>query len=198
MADAITHLFWDTCVFCALLYDQQQSHDINSIQQYIQEAKDGKHRIYTSSLVFAEIVPSYLKNGSFQEFIEDMQGATVIIDASTNVMNRAGILRDLPYKKEKSTNRRLATADAIILSSCLFLKDELGVTVAHFHTFDDGKHRNRETGNKMVPLLSYQEWCEGFTTDQLKIAHPLISLSRVKPIHPSPGLFNGAPKKPGT
>jgi len=36
--------------------------------------------------------------------------------------------------------------------------------------------------------------CEDFTTDQLKIAQPAISPSRVKPIHPSPGLFNGARK----
>jgi predicted nucleic acid-binding protein len=195
MADAITHLFWDTCVFCALLYDQHQAYDVKSIEQYLEEARAGKHQIYTSSLVFAEIVPSAIKKngvGSFQQFLDDLQGAAIIIDAFPNVMHRAGLLRDLPYKKANMSQRRLATTDAIMLASCLFLKEAMGVAVDHFHTFDDGKKKGLE--GRMVPLLSYQDWCENFTSDQMTIAQPVISLSRQPPIHPSPRLFSGAPK----
>ena len=192
MADAIAHVFWDSCVFCALLYDQQQAYDVNSIEQYLRDAKNNKCQIFTSSLVFAEIVPSSIKKngiGSFQQFIDDLQGSVIVIDASPNVMHAAGILRDLPYKKSNSSKRVLATTDAIMLASCLFVKDAMGVAIDHFHTYDDGKKRGRE--GKMVPLLSYQDWCEGFTADQMKISQPVINLSRQRPIYPRPELFSG-------
>jgi predicted nucleic acid-binding protein len=195
MTNGITHMFWDSCVFCALLYDQHQIYDLNSIQQYLREATEGKHRIYTSSLVFAEVVPSQIKKtgvGTFQQFIDDFQGAILVIDPSPNVMHRAGVLRDLPYKKQNAPKRRLATTDAIMLASCLYLVEALNVAVDFFHTYDDGKKKGGE--GKMVPLLSYQDWCEGFTSDQMKIAQPVINLKREKPIHPSPGLPYGSPQ----
>jgi hypothetical protein len=147
-------------------------------------------------LFFAEIVPSLIKKkevGSFLQFIDDLRGAVVVIDAYPNVMHMAGLLRDLPYKKVNAPTRRLATTDAIMLASCLFLKDAMGIAVDRFHTFDDGKRRSPSEG-KMVPLLSYQDWCNGFTVDQMKVAQPVINLNRQKPIHPSPGLFSGASK----
>jgi hypothetical protein len=42
---------------------------------------------------------------------------------------------------------------------------------------------------RMVPLLSFHEWCEGFTQDQLKVAGPVIQLSRCKPVHRAPYLL---------
>jgi predicted nucleic acid-binding protein len=187
-APAPSYLFWDSCVFTAFLRDEHGAYDVNSIAQYLTEARDGKHQIYTSSLVFAEVLPSSIKPGigSFQDFVDDFQGAIIIVDASPNVTQIAGRLRDLPYRKGTSTNRRLATPDAIMLASCVYLGEAMGIRVNAFHTFDDGRRRGPE--GRSVPLLSYHEWCEGFSVEQMRIAKPVIDLARARPIHPSPKL----------
>lgn len=111
-------------------------------------------------------------------------------------MHMAGCLKDLPYRKGKLPVRRLGTPDAIILARAVYARDQLGVSITHFHTFDDGKAKSLE-GGRMVPLLSYHEWCDGFTGDQMKIAQPVINLNRQKPIHPAPTLFGAnTPAKP--
>jgi predicted nucleic acid-binding protein len=182
-------LFWDSCVFLAFLRDQSSIYDVDSIAQYLEEARDGKCKIYTSSLVFAEVLPSSLNKpgvGSFQDWVDDLQGAIIIVDASPNVMHIAGRLRDLPYRKSNSRSRRLATPDAIMLASCLYLGQAMGVRASAFHTFDDGRGRGPE--GRSVPLLSYHEWCDGFTADQMAVAKPVIELNRCRPTHPSPKL----------
>ena len=183
------NLFWDSCVFYAYL-DHQTPHDISGIEQYLHEAKAGKHRLYASSLVLAEVVPSAITNpdvGTFQEFIDDLQGAVTIVTPSPDVMHRAALLKDLPYVKSTSKGRRLSTTDAIMLSSCLEIQDEWGLSIDAFHTFDDGKKRGLE--GKMVPLISYHEWCEDFTEAHLEIAEPAIQLRRCRPHHPAPLLL---------
>lgn len=187
-APASSNLFWDSNVFTAFLRDERGAYDVNSIARYLTEARDGKHQIYTSSIVFAEVLPSSLKPGvgSFQDFVDDFQGAIIIIDASPNVMQVAGRLRDLPYRKGTSTSRRLATPDAIMLASCVYLGETMGIRIVAFHTFDDGRRRGPE--GRSVPLLSYHEWCEGFSAEQMRIARPVIDLNRARPIHPSPKL----------
>ena len=89
--------------------------------------------------------------GSFQEFIDDFQGAIVVVDASPVVTQIAGRLRDLPYRKTGSTSRRLGTPDAIMFASCLYLNEAMGIRVNALHTFDDGKRRGPE--GRSVPLF---------------------------------------------
>ena len=68
-AAAPSNLFWDSCVFTAFLRDESGAYDVNSIAQYLTEAREGKHRIYTSSLVFAEVLPSSMKPGVLPKFL---------------------------------------------------------------------------------------------------------------------------------
>ena len=123
-------------------------------------------------------------SGTFQEFIDDLQGAVILVDPSPDVMRRAALLKDLPYKRGTSKGRRLSTTDAIMLASCIEIRDSWGVSIDAFHTFDDGKKSGLE--GKMVPLISYDKWCEGFTAEQLKIAEPAMQLNRCKPEHSEP------------
>jgi predicted nucleic acid-binding protein len=189
MADEVSHLFWDSCVFYAYLNDERAAYDVDSIAQYLQEARNGRHRIYASSLVLAEVTPSAITRqdiGSFQQFIDDLQGAVVLSDPTPNVMHAAARLKDLPYSKGNSPGRRLGTADAIMLASCLHIRDVLGVKINFFHTFDDGKKRGPE--GKMVPLISYEDWCGNMSSSQMAVAKPVIDLNRRRPIHPTPAL----------
>lgn len=191
MADTASHLFWDSCVFYAFLRDERGSYDIDSIAQYLQEAKVGKHRIYASSLVLAEVVPSAITRpdiGTFEDFLNDLQGAVTVIGPSPNVMLAAAKLKDLPYKKGISPGRRLSTPDAIMLAGCLDLIQVHGIRIDAFHTFDDGRKRDPVHG-RMVPLISYQDWCEGFAPNEMAVAQPVINLNRKPPIHPSPELL---------
>ena len=106
----MSNLFWDSCVFYAYL-DKETTHDAAGIDQYLHEAKNGTHRIYASSLVLAEVVPSAITKpdiGTFQDFIEDLQGAVTLVTPSPNVMIQAALLKDLPYKKPPSKGRRLS------------------------------------------------------------------------------------------
>jgi hypothetical protein len=105
-------------------------------------------------------------------------------------MNLAAQLKDLPYKKGNSGKRRLGTPDAIMFASCLTAQDVLGVKIDFFHTFDDGKKRGPD--GKGIPLISYEDWCEGFNNDQMRVADRVIKLNRRKPIHPRPDMFQGA------
>jgi predicted nucleic acid-binding protein len=165
-------------------------YDVRSIEQFLDEARAGHHRIYSSTIVYVEVLPSQILKpeiGSFDDFVDDLRGAAILIEASPNVMSLAGRLRDLPYRKGSSDRRRLGTPDAIMLASCIYLDESLGIE-ATFHTFDDGKKRGPE--GKSVPLLSYHEWCEGFTPEQMEYARRVITLDRRVPSHPNPRLFN--------
>jgi predicted nucleic acid-binding protein len=184
----VQELFWDSGVFTAYLCDEQEKYDIASIQKYLEEAKSGQVKIYTSTIASAEILPRRMKKaGDFEAFLEDFQGAVIAIDPSPNVMRLSGRLRDLPYKKGKSTGRQLATPDAILLATAIHLCDAYGVKLTAFHTFDGGGSKDAN-GNRSVPMLGYEHWCEGFSPEQQRIAQKVIDLNRAKPIHPEPGL----------
>jgi predicted nucleic acid-binding protein len=179
------NLFWDSCVFIAFLNNESSAYDINSIEQYLSEARSGLCRIYSSTVALAEVRPSFLVRksiGSFSEFVDDLGGAVVLIDPNPNLMDLSGRLRDLSYQKSNSKKRTLATPDAIMLATAVHLEDDLSVELTHFHTFDKGRKRGDE--GKSVPLLTYEEWCEGLENDEL--AQRVIALPRCAPIHPTP------------
>jgi predicted nucleic acid-binding protein len=180
--------FWDSGVFIAYLCDQKDIYDVLSISRYLDDAKAGDARIYTSTLASAEVLPSHLvKAGTFEEFLEDFQGAVVTIDATPNVMRLAGRLRDLPYRKGQHTHRRLGTPDSILLATALHVQEDYGVKLDAFHTFDGGGKKD-EDGNRSIPILGYEGWCDGLDADQMPFAQRVIDLPRCKPVHPEPGL----------
>lgn len=182
------NFFWDSCVFSAYLRDETHAYDIDSITQFLQEARSGDITIYTSTMSLVEILPSHMKKAeSFEEFVEDYQGAVVLVDPSPVVMTLAGRLRDLPYRKGKSLNRRLSASDAIMLATALHLERDYGTRLTAFHTFDGGGKKDIE-GSRAIPLLGYESWCEGFDAAQSALVEPLMQMNRCKPVHPKPRL----------
>lgn len=179
--------FWDSCCFIAYLNDERHAYNIDDLEQYLDEAREGKSTIYTSTLVLAEVRPSFMKShraGSFSEFMDDFGGSIVLLDATPNIMQWAGYIRDLPYSKANSNKRQLSTPDAIMLATCVHLEDDLGVKVDGFHTYDKGKRRGID--GKGIPLLTYEEWCVGFSENDF--AARAIRLNRGEPKHPEPRL----------
>lgn len=185
MADP--NYFWDSCVFSAYLCDQAEQYDIPSLEQYLDEAKAGKCSIYSSSLAMVEVLPSKMvKAEDFNAFVEDFQGAIVLIDATPNVMALAASLRDLPYRKHQS-NRVLTSPDSIMLATAVHMADAYQTPIDEFHTFDKGRKPDAD-GNRTVPMLGFEEWCDGFTDEHLVVAQPVIDLTRRMPVHPAPQL----------
>jgi predicted nucleic acid-binding protein len=188
VAEPLKHLFWDSCVFCAYLFEESV-HNPNHIEQYLSESvtsKEPKWKIYTSSLIYTEIMDSQIKKkgvGSLTAFLADLEGSVILIDPNPPVLQLAGRLKDIRYRKGESDRRRLTTGDAIMLATCLYAQDVLGVTFEAFHTLDDGR-------KKEVPLLSYHEWCEGLIGAYLRLAQRVCALNRQRPVHPEP-MFDG-------
>jgi len=188
---AVTNLFWDSNVFIAFLNDEKDIYPVPSIQQYLEDAKLGQCKIYTSSIIFSEVTPKRIAKseyGTFNDFLGDFRSQVVTIGNDPNIGSLSGELKDLQYKKGTSTTRILTTGDAIMLATALELESTYGVKIDAFHTFDNGGGPRSPEGGKGIPLLTYQEWCEGIENDPL--AKRVIGLNRCKPIHPTPNMFN--------
>jgi predicted nucleic acid-binding protein len=191
VANEPENLFWDSCILCAHLFEESV-YDIKSIAQFLLDAhgEKPKYKIYTSSLIFTEILDSAIKKkgiGTLADFLKDFEAAITLVDPTPPILQLAGKLKDIPYKKGNSDKkRRLTTGDAIMLATCLHLQDTLGVTIAAFHTYDDGGTKRE------VPLLSYHEWCEGLSGNRKKLADRVCALKRERPIHPTPDMFTPA------
>jgi hypothetical protein len=178
-------LFWDSCVLNAFLYDEGDKYDIAHIKQFLDEARNDRlYDIYASSISLAEFSNKKLKvpnTGSLIEFFADYTGHINVIDPTPNIIILAGRLRELRYTKSPDGVRVLSVPDAIMLATCLNLQDAFGVKIDVFHTFDDGKKGG-------TPLLSFHDWCNGFTDEDDALTKRVCALRRQKPIHPRPEL----------
>ena len=192
MADC-ENLFWDTNVFCAYFYDDVDAYGsgvIEEIGQYLREAKEGKWKIITSSCLFAELAFSKVKEKTaktLQELVDDIYSCAYVIEANPQIMLHAGQLRDIRYSKGKSKRRVLSVPDSVMFATAIFVEDDLRKKISAFHTFDKGGARNA------IPMLGYEDWCEGLEPKQRHLAERVIRLPRSKPQHPNPDLLNGDP-----
>ena len=179
-------IFWDTCVFCAHFYDEREQYGdtIDHIRQYLREASEGKWRIITSSVVFAEIAFSKVKKGapgSIEDVVRDIESSCIIIEPNPNIMLLAGKLRDLPYKKNGSSVRKLSVPDAVMLATAIYGRSYFSDFRA-FHTFDAGGQK------RAIPILGYEDWLDGFSAPKRNLASQVVDLPRMKPNHESPEL----------
>ena len=181
-------LFWDSCVFIRWLTDKPDDY-VKDIEQFIEDAKRGRLKIYYSTIAFAEIRPRYLKaghGGSINRLFAELGSAFIPIDPNPNILISAGRLRDASVTNPgdpriaDDKKRIVSTADAIQLMTCIYARDVLEISDILFHTFDDGK------GGKFVPLLSFEKWFDD--KDRMGVVEDVCSLTRSLPKHPSPDL----------
>lgn len=167
----------------AYLKDEAEAYDVDSLSQYLEDAVAGKLRIYTSTISSAEVLPSKIKKGfgTFEEFLSDLDGVVVPIDASPNIMQLAGQLRDLPYAKAESKRRVLSTPDSIILATALHIQEAYKERIDAIHSYDSGKKGG-------VPILGLEDWCEGFSAPQTALVQRVLNIPRKAPHHPEPRL----------
>ena len=195
----ISHYYWDTCIFVAYLNKMEEAYGVyvEHIGQFLEEARKGECKIYTSGITIAEVPRKRMlasKYGDFNEFLADYAGAITPIGADPNVMATAAEIKNLAYAKTGG-RREVGTLDAVHLASALALIDVYEVPLTAFHTFDDGNSKGLE--GKAVPLLSFETWCEECIGDP--VAQRVIGSARKRPDHPFPKLPISLPiaSKPG-
>jgi len=182
---------WDSCVFIAWLKGEKDSHDIESVGQFLKDAQRRDCTIFASSVIFAEITPKHLhksRYGDWQNFMRDFQSAIEIVTATPDICALAGELRDFPYEKKGANKRILTTFDAIILATALVLDKHYAVPITALHSFDLGRSKSGPDTEKKraVPIVGLEDWCENLK-DQPRIQQ-VLSIPRCKPEHNMPEL----------
>jgi hypothetical protein len=69
------NLFWDSCVFIRYIIGDKSAACFHDISRFIEEAKQGRRKIYFSTLTFAEIRQEFFVGspfGSIKEFFNDL------------------------------------------------------------------------------------------------------------------------------
>jgi hypothetical protein len=185
------HLFWDTCVFIRYLTNDTNSPFFSDISSYIDEAKRGKWKIYFSTITYAEIRQDYFQGGSFgsiNAFFDSLGSNFIPVDPNPNILIQTGELRSAtstnPTDNNPPKQRAIATPDAIIMVSCLFARDALGITDIVLHSTDEGKGKG--WAGRSVPVVGFDKWFPEPT--RTPMVRKICSLQISTPMHPQPFL----------
>ena len=185
------HLFWDSCVFIRYLIGDETAPHFEDISRYIEEAKRGDRTIYFSTITFAEIRQEYFKSGVFgsiKEFFSDLGANFIPIEPNPNILIQTGELRSArstnPGDPNPPSQRAIATPDAIIMVSCLYARDALGIQDIVLHSTDEGKGKG--WAGRAVPIVGFERWFPEST--RTPMVNQICSLPRIPPAHPEPTL----------
>lgn len=183
----LENLFWDTCVFIRYLANDKNEDRFADIAQLVADAKAGERKIYYSTMTLAEIMPKHILPSAFgtiQDFLDEMGGACVGIDPNPNIMMATAELRSAQSvnPSNPALGRPIATPDAIILMSCVALRDDFGVQDIVLQSTDEGKNKN--WFGKSVPVVGFDRWFPPIS--RTPTVAKVCSLPIEKPSHPHP------------
>ncbi len=189
-------LIWDSC--CFIRFVTRSPIDLTSdLDQFIQDAKEVKFRIFYSTVVYTEFRPRYFKGskyGEISKFFSDFGRAFYLIDPNPNILMWAGRLRDADPvnpsdpKIADELKRRVGAGDAIHLATAVYLRDVFGHSNIVMHSFDHGRGKTAE--GRCVPIIEFQEWFPvGKRTPEVQA---VCDLPRKEPKHPPPDLATQA------
>jgi hypothetical protein len=178
--------FWDSCTLIRYL-TQVPADLVGDMAKILDEAKAGKRKIWISTILFAEFRPALLNENSrfktIQELISEMEGVLRPVTPNMEITLRAGrmrnhsFIRPIGVRQATEKGRVLTVPDSIQLSTCLFVKEALGIDDIEFHTFDDGKGKNYE--EKAVSLIQFEDYAKHITDcDDVEAVRKLV---RIKP-----------------
>ena len=183
------NLFWDSCLFIRYIIDDETMPHFEDISRFIDEAKLNIRKIYFSTVTYAEIRQEHFKGGKFgtlKEFFDDLGANFVPIEPNPNILIKAGELRSAsstnPGDPNAKASRVISTPDAIIMSSCLFARDALGISDIVLQSTDEGK--NKGPDGKCIPIVGFERWYPEATRSP--IVSSICTLPRMKPVHPEP------------
>lgn len=184
---ALTSYLWDTCVLYRWLNGIPNEY-VDHIGKFLEDLESKKCEIFVSTITLAEIAPSRMGNSGLSpvQVLRSISKSFIMIDTMPDIMSLAGHLRDQKYRPVDGPDRLafprpLGLGDAIHLATAVALREEFGVQNLKFHTFDQGKKPDAESGKKSVPMLGFDSWCRDCGLDEE--VQKVIAIPKTKPIH---------------
>lgn len=163
---------------------------LDHIEAHLIDGQSGSTDIFVSTTVLAEIRPSKVnqKGHTPLQIVQAISAAFKFVPPSPDIMSLAGHLRDQTYthvddNQSGAKPRALSLGDAIHLATGVALQEEFGVQNLTVHSFDEGRGRDGQTGQKSVPIVGFHNWC-GSNADDEEVQR-VLSLKVSKPLHPA-------------
>jgi hypothetical protein len=167
------------------------------IENILTRAAVLKHRVWVSSLLFAQLAPSRFVPGRFgalHEFTRYICSLVTLVTPDPNTMLRVARLRDAKWQRPTGVRgadekpRMMSFSDAVQIASALWVKEAGGVADLRFLMFDDA---NEAKGGPRLSLLRLQDYAEDARANSDVMA--AVQLTRVQPSRQARSIPHTAP-----
>jgi hypothetical protein len=185
-------LIWDSCCFIRFV-TRDPNEFLGDLDQFVQEAQEGKVTIYYSTITYVEFRPRSfrgLRYGDITSFFADFRRVFYPIEPNPQILLWAGRLRDADPVNPSDPRiadelkRKVGAGDSIHLSTAIYLRDVYGHSDIVMHSLDRGIGKTYE--GKCVPIVGFERW---FPRDKRgPEVQAVCDLKREEPRHPRPDL----------
>jgi hypothetical protein len=167
------------------------------IENILTRAAVLKHRVWVSSLLFAQLAPSMFVPGRFDtlhELTRYICSLVTLVTPDPNTMLRVARLRDAKWQRPTGVRgadekpRRMSFNDAVQIASALWVKEAGGVADLRFLMFDDS---NEAKGGPRLSLLRLQDYAEDARANSDVMA--AVQLTRIQPSRQARSIPQSAP-----
>ena len=146
------------------------------IEMILTEAVVAKHRVWMSSILFAELRPSMFIPGRFATLFEltrYFRSLATFVTPDPNIMLRAARLRDVKWQRPQ---KPMSLGDAIQIASALWVKEALGVPDLEFLLIDEQPRTDGVRGGLCHSTVRLQDYADNAHTDSdAKAARPALA-----------------------
>jgi hypothetical protein len=165
------------------------------IETILTQAVVAKHRVWISSILFAELRPSTFVPGRFATLFEltrYLRSLATVVTPDPNTMTRAARLRDAKWRtpagapQADEKPRSMSLSDAIQVASALWVKEAIGIPDLEFLMFDE-RSSNEGGGGRRLSLLGLEEYAENADASPDHVA--AVGSTRVEPVLPQRSTF---------
>ena len=156
-----------------------------------------KHRVWVSSLLFAQLAPSMFVPGRFgalDELTRYIRSLVTLVTPDPNTMLRVARLRDAKWQRPTTVRgadekpRMMSFSDAVQIASALWVKEAGGVADLKFLMFDDSIETN---GGPRLSLLRLQDYAGDAPANSEVMA--AVQLTGVQPSHQARSIPQSTP-----
>jgi predicted nucleic acid-binding protein len=145
------------------------------IETILTKAVVAKHRVWISSILFAELRPSMFIPGRFATLFEltrYFRSLATFVTPDPNIMLRAARLRDVKWQRPQEP---MSLGDAIQIASALWVKEALGVRDLEFLLIDE-RRTDEARGGLCHSTVCLQDYADNAHTDSdVKAARPALA-----------------------
>jgi predicted nucleic acid-binding protein len=134
------------------------------IETILTKAVVAKHRVWISSILFAELRPSVFIPGRFATLFEltrYLRSLATFVTPDPNIMLRAARLRDVKWQRPQKS---MSLGDAIQIASALWVKEALGVRDLEFLLIDK-RSADEAGGGVCTSTVRLQDYAHNAHTD---------------------------------